>query len=121
MTLENHFNIQPLNELQSEIRALNKSGSKTINNNVLINKINSLKDKYSNIYKQWYVVTDGAFFYNYFICLGDPVITKCQNKSKTIVYTLDQAEGLLRYLNKKKRSVKYNYKILIYNNLNNDR
>jgi hypothetical protein len=121
MTLENHFNITPLNELASEIRALNKAGYKTIANANLLNKINSLKDKYSNIYKQWYVVSDGSFFYNYFICLGDPLLTKCQTESKAIVYTFEQAEGLLKYLNKRKRRVKGTYKILAYNNnLNND-
>jgi len=120
MTIENHFNLLPLDELLDEFRPV-KVGEPNYSITKKIRlKIAALKLKYANIYPDYYVVSDGINFYNYFICLGDPLITKCQNESKAIVYNLHEAESLLKFLNKRKRRVNVKYSIIKYNNLNNE-
>jgi len=85
MTIENHFNLLPLDELLDEFRPV-KVGEPNYSITKKIRlKIAALKLKYANIYPDYYVVSDGINFYNYFICLGDPLITKCKNESKAIV------------------------------------
>ena len=120
MTIENHFNLLPLDELLNHFKPFKTNVNEYYSIKDLRAKIAALKNKYANIYDEYYCVTDGINFYNYFICLGDPIITKCQNESKAIVYDLYQAQSLVRHLNKKKHTVKISYSIIKYNNLNND-
>ena len=120
MTIEQHFNIKPLDELLSHFKPLKNNVNEYYSIKELRAKIAALKIKYANIYPEYYVVSDGTNFYNYFMCLGEPLITKCLTENKAIVYNYIEAESLLKYLNKRKRRVKQNYSIIKYTNLNND-
>jgi len=77
------------------------------------------------IKKPIYQVKDEDFFYNYFYCMGSPLITKSKSDKVALIYFKHQAVALCKHLQNKglktiviKAQNNYKKKDTIFKNLN---